>query len=110
MDAYEWCAASYGWGPAQLERELTGEQLAAYLEHGGARAAAEHRNAIEAQRLGTVFAYEAKLYQRWLSRQRLPQPGATAGSTGRGLAGAELEYVLTAMLATNPDIVQVRVH
>lgn len=54
-----------------------------------------------------VFAYEPKAYSRWLARQGGPRPGAVSGSTGRGLAGAELEYVLRAMSVTNPDIVAV---
>lgn len=54
-----------------------------------------------------VFAYEPKAYGRWLARQAVPRPGAVSGSTGRGLAGAELEHVLYAMSVTNSDIVAV---
>lgn len=71
--------------------------------------ATEHQQRVEEARLGVVFAYEQKHYQRWLSRQRVA-PSAVRGSDGRGLAGADLERAVMALALSNPDIVQVRVH
>jgi hypothetical protein len=81
--------------------------LLAYLEAGEERISGEHRRAVDAVRLGTIFAYDRRQWQRWLAAWRI-RPGAIAGSTGRGLVGSELEEVIGAMAVTNPDIVRVR--
>lgn len=56
-------------------------------------------------RAGMIFAYDNRAHRRWLSAERARSSALTG--RGSGLAGADLEQVLYAMLHTNSDIVRV---
>jgi len=60
--------------PQDLEEELSDEQLVVYLEAASDRltrdAHAEFGLAVEAARLGTVFASNVRAYSRWRTQFR----------------------------------------
>jgi hypothetical protein len=70
--AFEWAAQAYGWGPTTIREELSDEQLVAYFDAAAERLRAEREaefdSRVEAARLGTIFAHDAKTYQRWHRR------------------------------------------
>jgi hypothetical protein len=63
---------AYGWGPTTIREELSDEQLVAYFDAAAERLRAEREaefdSRVEAARLGTIFAHDAKTYQRWHRR------------------------------------------
>lgn len=77
-----------------------------YLERGQARAHAAQMRAIDAVRSGTVFAHDLKSWQRYLAAAQMHQRQLQGQAAA--LSPANLERVLMAMAATNPDIVAVR--
>lgn len=87
--ALEAVASSYGWGPEYVELAVTDEQLVVYLdsfqERIDAQRAADFDSWVDAVRLGTVFAHDARQYSAWRARTR------RSGSKSRGLTGAALE-------------------
>lgn len=87
--AAEYAARDYGWGPDYLDVGLTDEQLVAYLDAASERltddAQARFDEAIEAVRVGTIFAHDAKQYARWQTRPSKRVPA------GRDLAKLALE-------------------
>lgn len=97
-----------------MQTVLTDEQVFLYLDAALERMEADSQrafhDAVEAVRIGTVVAQDAKALGRWRSLQARAQSVASRavhGTTGRGLAGAELEQVIYAMAVTNPDIVAI---
>lgn len=77
-----------------------------YLERGQVRAHAAYRQAIDSVRAGTIFAYDARAWQRYLSAAQLRQRQLQGNA--RPLSTADLEQVLLGMARTNPDIVAIR--
>lgn len=103
--AVEFLASAYGWGPDYLAEHLTDEQLLLYLDAAQDRIDERHRSefegAVEAARLGAIFA-EGKAgqrqYDRWKARLRNAR-GA------RGLTGQALEQVVMALARSHPEYV-----
>lgn len=95
--AAEFVASAYGWGPDYIDNRLTDEQLVAYLDAAQERLTEEGRGrfteAVEAVRAGTIFAHEAKQYDRWRAdvarRTGQRQPGKNLSQLARDL-GAEI--------------------
>jgi len=56
---------------------------------------AQHQDAVEAYRLGYIFARDHRTYQRWLRRLKRQA----------GLVGAALETAVTSLAFTNPEYV-----
>lgn len=98
--AADFAAHEYGWRPEYLERELTDEQLVWYFDAAQDRVervtTADHERAIEAVRVGTIFAHDSKQYTRWRNRTR------QATGRSRGLVGAELEAAVMRIAAMFP--------
>ena len=100
--AAEFVADAFGWGPDYIDGVLTDEQLVAYLdaaqERIDDRRSGEFDALVEAVRVGTIFAHDAKQYGRWRSRSRnRRKPGLTGQALEqaiRSLAGAHPEYVV----------------
>lgn len=67
--AAEFVAETYRWGPDYLDTVLTDEQLVAYLDAAQTRLEGASRDRfvelVEANRIGAVFAHDAKQYARW---------------------------------------------
>ena len=102
--AAEFAADAYGWGPDYLER-LTSEQLVLYLDAAQDRLThdidARFSEAVEAVRVGTIIAQDAKAYRRWRSRR----PAGSSTSRGGGLKGMALERAIAGFAARNPEYV-----
>jgi hypothetical protein len=86
-----------------VDERLTDEQLVAYLdaaqdrmEH---RARSEFDALVEAVRVGTIFAHDAKQYRKWQSR--------SARNGRRGLTGHALEQAIHALAGAHPEYVVV---
>lgn len=84
--AYEFAASAYGWTPARIAAELTDELLVDLFDAASDRLDDEQRNRIEAARLGTLFAHNAKAYRRWAGASR--RRGRTTSLTGQALERA----------------------
>lgn len=84
---------------------MTAEQLVALTDAATDRIRRETRDrfdaAVNAHRLGTVFAHNMKAWRAWLRRSREP------GQRPVGLSGANLERAVMALRLTHPDIVAV---
>lgn len=80
---------------------MTDEQLVLYFDAAQDRlertTEAEFDRAVEAVRIGTVFAHDAREYTRWRNRRR-----AASGKT-RGLVGAELEAAVMRIAKLFPN-------
>jgi len=57
---------------------------------------------VEAVRIGTIVAHDAKAYGHWQSHQR-------KGQSSVGLAGASLERTILSLAHAHPDLVDVAV-
>lgn len=91
-------ASAYGW-PLATVRELTDEQFVlVYLDAAAERvsrnARSEFEAAVEAVRMGTVFAYDAKAYNRWTSRRRsaVKRPPLTPEQLEVAIAGIARDF------------------
>lgn len=86
--AVELAAATYGWTFDVIESRLTDEQLVAlfdaYADRVSDQSERDWEHAVEAVRVGTIFAHENDQYRRW---QRAPKQKRL----GKPLAGASLE-------------------
>lgn len=98
--AADFAAATYGWPPDFLEAGLTDEQLLFYFDAAQDRlerlATTEFEGAIEAVRVGTVFAHDVKQYTRWRNRRK------AATGRSRGMVGAELEAAVGRLASLFP--------
>lgn len=98
--AAEFAAHEYGWRPDYLAGAVTDEQLVWYFDAAHDRleqhATAEYERAVEAVRVGTIFAHDAKQYTSWRNRTR------SAAGRGRGLVGAELEAAVMRIASVFP--------
>jgi hypothetical protein len=87
--ALEIVAAGYGWGPDYVDYTLTDEQLIAYLDayqdRVTARRDSEFTGWVEAVRIGTIFAHDARQHRAWRAK------GPRSAGRQRGLTGAALE-------------------
>lgn len=87
--AADFAAHEYGWRPDYLTNVITDEQLVFFFDAAQDRlerhATSEFERLVQAVRIGTVFAHDAKQYRRWRSRQQ------SRTRPGRKLVGAELE-------------------
>jgi hypothetical protein len=95
--AFEYAARTWGWTAAYINEHETDERLLAYLDAAEERDEAEFRNRIEAVRLGTIFAHDAKSYGSWSRRARRAEPAVSARSLEAavmGLAATHPEYVV----------------
>lgn len=101
--AADFAAAEYGWEPGYLTNGVTDEQLVLLFDAAQDRieqlATAEFERLVEAVRIGTVFAHDAKQYTSWRSRRA----GTVRASPG--LAGAALERTIGALALSHPDLV-----
>ena len=97
--AYEFAAATYGWPPAQVENELSDEQLVHYLAAATDRISRDAVNRIEAARMGYIFGRNQKAYSSW--RRRVD----ASTHTKVGLTGEALEAAVRSLAATNPEYV-----
>ena len=95
--AYEFIAAEYGWTPRYIETELTDELLLDYLDAAQERIEDRFETQVEAVRVGTVIAGNAKAMQRWSTRTR------RHGKQQRGLTGAALESAVMNVAAIFPE-------
>jgi hypothetical protein len=104
-DAFEFCASEYGWTARTVETQLTDEQLELYARASSRRqrdvVEVRHHAAVEAVRLGTVFAYDADAARRW----HRDVGSARGRSRGRGLTGQALENAILGMAQRRPDLV-----
>jgi hypothetical protein len=97
--AADFAAEAYGWGPDYLDASLTDEQLVAYLDAAQERLteAARHRftDAVEAVRVGTILAHDAKQFGRWqadVARQAgHPGAGKDLAKLARDFGGGHVE-------------------
>lgn len=109
MSAFEFLAAEYGWTAAYVRANVTTEQLIrVYLDGATDRirrtAGTAFDNAVEATRMGAIFATSRRAYDRWRSRAR------RSDGSGRkpGLTGARLEAAIASLAMTHPDLVAIR--
>ena len=99
--AADFAAATYGWGRDELDR-LTDEQLVAYFDAAQERLdiafRVEFERLVEAVRVGTIFAHDARQYTRWRSRGE-----ARPARRERSLTGAALEAAVMRVAAIFPQ-------
>ena len=96
--AYELAAAEWGMVPGRLEAELTDEQLVMMLDAYADRSEAEQERAVEASRLGVIFARGKngqRAYESWLRKAK----------RSIGATGSELEQKIAAFAYGAPEYV-----
>lgn len=97
---YEFFAREYGWGAEYVDSILTDAQIVAYLDAAEERLEAVQRSrfeeAVEAVRIGYIFARDGKQYTRWRSSAR-------SRSKQRGLTGHALEQAVMRIASMFPE-------
>jgi len=89
--------AEWGYDHRRLETELTDELFVLYLDAAHDRLADAGDAAIEAVRIGTIFAHDARAYRSWRGRAARMNARRTAP-----LSDAALEAQLMALAAVFP--------
>lgn len=100
---YEFLASTYGWTASQVQASITDEQLVhVYTDAAQTRVDRDDEEAydrmVEATRLGVVYAYNPKAYQRWRRRQTVQNPRRR-----RSLSPAALESAMANIARQFPD-------
>lgn len=97
LRAFEFAARTYGWTADYIYRHETKERVLAYFDVAHDRHQQEFGEAVDAARLGYLFAHDPKAYQRWRrkSEGRSDRPAS--------LSGAALEAAVMRVSEMFPD-------
>ncbi len=92
-------AATYHWTTRYIERELTDELLVLYLDEEADRVQARFVEAVEASRMGVIFASNGKAHASWTRQLK------GHANRNRGLTGQALEQAVQSFAAMHNEYV-----